>query len=94
MTRAIDCRRFDELHRQTLDGPLAGPARAEFDEHLAGCPDCVRRLRGYVATQGALAEIGALEAAESAPPLPESLVAAILARRGEATRRRAARGSA
>jgi anti-sigma factor RsiW len=84
----ISCARFDELHLQSIDVPLDGVARAEFDGHLATCRACVDRLRKYVATQESLRELGRAEALETPPPMPEALIARILESR-RATRGRA-----
>src|SRR5262249_25143450 len=74
----ISCTRFDELHAQSTDAPLEGAERADFDAHLAGCPECVQRLRLYVATQQGLRDLGAWEEKQTVAPLPESLVQRIL----------------
>jgi anti-sigma factor RsiW len=78
---APDCLRFDELCSHSLDTPLAAAEQAEVDGHLARCPSCVDRMRGYVATIAALHEIGERERTETPPPIPESLVQRILAAR-------------
>jgi hypothetical protein len=80
----ISCVRFDELHRLTLDAPLSGVNRSEFDAHLGSCRVCVSRVRGYVGTLEALQAVGVLEDASEGLPyaaLPEALVQRILAAR-------------
>ncbi len=89
------CDRFDALHLASLDGPLPPSERAEFDGHLATCPACVDRLRGYVATVETLKGLARDEDLEDAPPLPEELVGRLLAARRESLRegRRTGRAS-
>src|SRR5262245_63914331 len=79
-----DCARIDELLSNSLDDALTPEEQADVDSHLARCPACVRRLRGYVATVAALKAAGEAERDEVPPPIPESLVARILAARAAA----------
>ena len=75
------CDRCDELLSNALDAALTAPEQSEVDAHLAECAPCVGRMRSYAATVGALRELGEAEQAEAPPPVPESLVARILAAR-------------
>jgi anti-sigma factor RsiW len=70
----ITCARFDELHLASLDAPLEGADRATFDLHLASCPACVERLKGYVTTSEILRGLDAAEAAREPAPLGEAFV--------------------
>jgi anti-sigma factor RsiW len=66
----ITCARFDELHMESLDSPLEGADREAFDLHLADCPACVERLKGYVTASELLR--GLDEARDARPPAPLS----------------------
>jgi anti-sigma factor RsiW len=77
----MTCREFIEFLWRYYLGELSAAERAEFDEHLAECPDCVAYLQSYAETvrlgQGAFADADASVPAE----VPEELVQAILRRR-------------
>ena len=87
----IPCREVLDFLHAYLDDELAADERQEFDRHLAVCPSCVAYLETYRTTialsREAFAEAGLHATAERdreplAPPLPDDLMAAILALRG------------
>jgi anti-sigma factor RsiW len=77
----MTCRDFSEFLWQYLSGELSAAERAEFEEHLAECDDCVRYLQSYKET----IELGKAVFAHPDDPVPdevpEELVQAILASR-------------
>lgn len=79
----MTCREFIDFLLEYLSGELSANERAEFDLHLVECPDCVTYLRSYKETM----QLGkAAFAAPEAPvpdDVPEELVQAILASRGQ-----------
>jgi len=75
-------------------GALSSAERREFEEHLAGCDTCARSVREIAGIPGLLAGVqpDVLEPTSQEPPLPASLLPALLAdvrrtrrRRGMAT---------
>jgi len=73
----MSCREFTDLILEYLFGIGLAVERAEFDRHLAECPDCVAYLDSYQKT------IQIEQAAFSNPDstdsfVPEKLVQAIL----------------
>jgi anti-sigma factor RsiW len=74
----VTCQQFADFLLSYVDGELAPPERAEFDAHLAICPDCVRYLSQYVDTIKATPAAFGDEAFAEAP---DDLVRAILASR-------------
>ncbi len=80
----MNCRRIDVLLSTALDEALPPREQAEVDAHLATCPACVRRLKGYGVTVQVLKGLRAIEQADEPPPVPENLVARILAARSAA----------
>ncbi|QQR75765.1 MAG: zf-HC2 domain-containing protein [Holophagales bacterium] len=85
----LPCREILEFLHAYLDDDLEAEERREFDRHLAVCPSCVAYLDTFRTTvelgrhafdEGRSAASPALDAPP--PPLPEDLVAAILAVRG------------
>jgi anti-sigma factor RsiW len=77
----MTCTQIDALLSASCDAPLTAAEQALVDAHLPGCPDCVRRMQGYVATSQLLRGLADFESLEVAPPIPESLVQRILAAR-------------
>ena len=77
----MTCHQIDALLSASCDAPLGSAEQAQVDAHLPGCPDCVRRMQGYVATSHLLRGLATIEDAEVPPPVPESLVQRILAAR-------------
>jgi anti-sigma factor RsiW len=75
----VTCQEFIEFLLEYDEGRLPADVRAQFDAHLAICPDCVNYLASYRATTA----LGKIALGGSADPLPESvpeeLIQAILA---------------
>jgi anti-sigma factor RsiW len=75
----VTCHDFIEFLLDYDEGRLPTEVRAQFDQHLAICPDCVNYLASYRATIA----LGQRALDDSADPLPQSvpeeLVQAILA---------------
>jgi Putative zinc-finger len=46
-TTSRTCREFVNFLLEYLSGELPAPERAEFERHLAKCPDCSAYLHGY-----------------------------------------------
>lgn len=71
----MTCREITEFLHDYFSDELPGPERAEFDKHLAVCPQCVAYIDSYKKT----IEIGrSLSTVDSAAAAPEDLVQAIL----------------
>lgn len=70
-------------------GALSPSERLEFERHLEGCADCRRSVRELAGIPGLLAQVDAadLEAAP-APPVPETLLPALVREVRGAQRRR------
>ena len=77
----MNCPRIHELLTTSLDESLAPAERAEVEVHLAACPPCVGWMKEQVLTVHILRGLGAIEAAERVPPLPEHLIERIMGRR-------------
>jgi anti-sigma factor RsiW len=76
----MTCRDIIEFLTEYEAGMVTAEERAVFEAHLAICPPCVAYLRTYQATvQFGTAALGGAE--EATDPVPEELVAAILAAR-------------
>src|SRR5262249_20135294 len=75
----VTCRELADFLMAYLDGELDARVRRRFEDHLAGCAECVRALREYRAT----VRTGQLAYADDLPAdIPEDLVKAILAGQG------------
>lgn len=72
----MTCREFADFLLSYVEDELAPHARAEFDDHLAVCPDCVRYLRQYLDT---IAAAPAAFTDDAFAHVPDALVSAILA---------------
>ncbi len=82
----MTCRELIEFLMAYLDGELPDGQRAVFEEHLAGCPQCVAYLGNYRAAV-ALGKAACTRPEEgAADTVPEALIRAILAARGSAGR--------
>ena len=46
----LTCREMTDFLADYLDGSLGVAERHLFDEHLAGCPECIAYLRSYAET--------------------------------------------
>jgi anti-sigma factor RsiW len=73
----MTCRELVDATGDYVAGELPPAARAEADEHLAGCPDCTAYLESYRAT------IALTKVAFDGEPgsLPDPVVVDLLARR-------------
>jgi anti-sigma factor RsiW len=82
----MTCREFTEFLHEYLLGNLPAGQRAEFDKHLAECPECVAYLDGYRKAIQLAKE--ALSVPDDVPPpaeAPEELVRAVLRARAGAS---------
>ncbi len=72
----ITCRAFHRFIVDYLDGDLPRVERAEFERHLAVCPDCRHYLEGYRQT----VHLVRLAAGDQGVPeaVPETLVRAVV----------------
>jgi len=80
----MTCRALTDFIMDYLEHELAAPERAEFERHLAGCPDCTAYLRAYEETIRLGKAVCRDDHDAVDDDVPEELVQAILA----ATRRR------
>lgn len=72
----MTCRELTDFLLDYLDGGLPEMTRAEFERHLALCPNCVHYLHNYEQVIRA-AKLACEEEPEAA--LPDDLVQAIVA---------------
>lgn len=74
----MTCREFADYIADYLSGELPADGRAQFEQHLTVCPNCVKYLAAYKAS----IQLGraAFEDPDATVPddVPESLVQAIL----------------
>ncbi|MGG5259198.1 anti-sigma factor family protein [Phycicoccus avicenniae] len=63
-------------------GALGPVERRAFEEHLAGCADCTRRVRDIAGLPGLLATLdaSAFTGPDAPPPVPDTLLPALLRR--------------
>ena len=77
----MTCREVIDFLMEYLSGELGASERAEFEQHLADCPDCSAYLKSYEET----IKLGKAVFADLDAPVPqdvpEELVQAILASR-------------
>ena len=78
----MTCREFTDFLMGYLSGELCASERAEFERHLADCPDCAAYLRSYKETIKLGKVVFADPDAAVPKDVPEQLVQAILASRG------------
>jgi anti-sigma factor RsiW len=78
----MTCREATDFLMDYLDGKLAAPVRITFEEHLIECPACVDYVESYRAT---ITLAAGCEKDAGRGPVPEELIAAILAAQKEAT---------
>ena len=77
----MTCRDIIEFLTDYVEGTVTVEERTVFEAHLAVCPPCVTYLKSYQVTVQ-LGRSALSESDESDPsPMPEELVAAILAAR-------------
>jgi anti-sigma factor RsiW len=79
----VNCREFVEFLMGYLDGELPERQRHVVDEHMAECPSCVTYLETYRETVRLGRELCANPEDPVPEDVPESLVRAILAARGQ-----------
>jgi anti-sigma factor RsiW len=79
--RELTCREVAEFLMAYEDDELSSEARAEFDAHLAVCPDCLAYLASYRTTVALGRRAFADEDAAAVEHVPEELVEAVLAAR-------------
>ena len=77
----ITCEHLLDFLTDYVENTLAPDERARFDEHLAVCPECIDYLHNFETTLRACQCSCGQTSVEGAPPIPESLVQAILAAR-------------
>jgi len=77
----MTCREFIDFLMEYLSGELSARERAEFERHLADCPDCSAYLRSYEETIKLGKAVFADPDASVPVEVPEKLVQAILASR-------------
>ena len=72
----ITCRELVEFLDQYISGEMPAARAVVFQEHLAGCPDCVNYVDSYRRT----IRLGQMAPAKSDAPAaaPEDLVKAVL----------------
>ena len=75
----MTCRDVIDFLMAYVDGQLTAEQRAAFDQHLSICEAC----RDYLASYGATLRLERALDLDAAPPVPEELVRAIVAARGE-----------
>ena len=81
----MTCREVTNFLSDYLDGSLPLRQRLMFRLHLLVCRDCRRYLDSFAATVKLTHSLGERPAEEDNLPIPEALVQAILAVRGDKT---------
>ena len=79
----MNCREVADFLSDYLDGTLPLRQRLMFRLHLLVCRDCGRYLDSFAATVKLAHSLGERPAEEDNSPIPEALVQAILAARGD-----------
>jgi len=77
----MTCREVIDVLMEYLSGELSASESAEFERHLADCPDCTEYLRSYEETIKLGKAVFADPEAPVPQDVPEELVQAILASR-------------
>jgi anti-sigma factor RsiW len=77
----MTCREVIDFLMAYLSGELSASERAEFERHLAECPDCSAYLKSYEETIELGKGVFADPDASMPKEVPEELVQAILASR-------------
>jgi anti-sigma factor RsiW len=88
--RELTCRELTAFLADYFDGELGAEERSLFEEHLAGCPECLAYLRSYAETMRLTKDAYADDPVPAA--IPEPLVQAILAAREQAPPKTPSRG--
>ena len=65
--------KYVEMFSDYIDGVLPTPARAELEEHLAGCAACSAELERLRKTLGALAGLGKIETPDLGKRVTETI---------------------
>ena len=78
----LTCQQLLNYLSDYVEGRLPAGEVARLQEHLAACPHCVAYLHSFQATLAACQSLQAAEF-EKLPSMPEELVQAILAARGQ-----------
>jgi anti-sigma factor RsiW len=81
----MTCREFIDFLLEYLSGGFSANERAEFEMHLAECPDCVAYLQSYKETIQLSKAAFADPEAPVPDDVPEELVQAILSMRATRT---------
>jgi predicted anti-sigma-YlaC factor YlaD len=81
----MNCREVADFLSDYLDGALPPRERLMFRLHLLVCRDCRRYLDSFAATVKLTHSLGERPTGEDNSPVPEELVQAILAARGDKT---------
>jgi len=79
----MTCREAIDFLMEYLSGELSTSERAEFEQHVADCPDCSAYLKSYEETIKLGKAVFANPDAPVPQDVPEELVQAILASRGQ-----------
>jgi anti-sigma factor RsiW len=77
----VTCREFAEFMADYLSGGLVPETRAQFEDHLTVCPNCVAYLSNYRDTVALGRQAFADDDADVRGQVPDGLVNAILATR-------------
>jgi anti-sigma factor RsiW len=80
----MTCKQLTEFIADYRSETLPPAARAEFEAHLAECPDCLRYLQTYEDTVRLARGVFAATGDPLPTDVPEELVQAILAARAKA----------
>ncbi len=81
MVKSMTCREFIDFLLEHLSGELSASERAEFERHLADCPDCSAYLKSYEETIKLGKAVFVNPDAPVPQDVPQELVQAIPARR-------------
>lgn len=77
----MTCQEIADFMMDYLNGGLAEPQRAVFEEHLGECPDCVAYLQSYEMTVKVVQSTRGPTDDPHLDEMPEDLVRAVLAAR-------------
>jgi len=77
----MTCHEVIDFLMEYLSGELSASERAEFEQHLADCPDCSAYLKSYEETIKLGKAVFADLDVPASQDVPEELVQAILASR-------------
>jgi anti-sigma factor RsiW len=77
----VTCQEFIDFLMDYDEGLLPTDRRAQFDEHLSVCPDCVNYLASYRVTKALGKSVFPVTSELLPPEVPVELIQAILAAR-------------